>query len=296
MRTVAMVVALASLGCNQVLGLDPPSLVDASSEPPPLDARPDAAADCTDPGGAPDEDGDLVRDACDNCPHRAQTTAADRVDLDGDGIGAQCDPNLFGPDEVVAFLAFNAPSPDLSLILGGQGAWGFDDGDLILNGTVTQTAYLAALAAAVPQVTVEAEVTLPATLALLAASSSRSVGVWANLDLTTPISPTPSGNLVEVFEARGEQNGSESAAHLVDTTPGGTGVTAAASPPLFMPAARYHLTLTCGAGQCSTVVRRDGIVLYSTSNPSNTRAGGVGLRSYSVDARFHYLMVYAPGM
>ena len=63
-----------------------------------------------------------------------------------------------------------------------------------------------------------------------------------------------------------------------------------------MPAARYHLTLTCGAGQCSTVVRRDGIVLYSTSNPSNTRAGGVGLRSYSVDARFHYLMVYAPGM
>ena len=299
MRSVAWVVALASTGCNLVFGLDAPALVDGAA-PPPLDGGPDAAPACTDPGGLPDEDGDLIRDACDNCPHRAQTTPAERADPDGDGIGVACDPDLFNPDHVVAFYGFaeEAPPP-LRYILGGTGAWGVRDGELAIIGTAPQTGDLAALDVELPVLTVEAEMTLPATLPVLAADGrSQSVGVWANIDIVTP-SPTPGtpyGNLIELFQHRTSPTVSENKAHLVDTTPQGMAVTSAPDGVLFLPGERYRLTLTCGAGQCSTVVSQSNIIVYSTSNPSNTRSGSVGLRAFGLDARFHYLMVYAPGM
>lgn len=297
MRTVVLAAALATAGCNLVFGLDAPGLVDGAA-PPPGDGGPDASPGCTDPGGLPDEDGDLVRDACDNCPHRAQTTPAERADPDGDGIGVACDPDLFNADHVVAFHGFNVQVPELQLVLGDAGAarWEFDGGDLVLTSASQRTPYLAALSTALPEVTVEAEMTIPASLPALSNSSSRSVGVWANLDLGTP-APTPPGNLIEIFELRDGAGVSNQYAHLVDTTVGaGPGVTSAPSQLLFLPGERYRMKLTCAAGQCSTVVFHAEIVGFNTSNPSTTRAGGVGLRSYGMDARFHYLMVYAPGM
>lgn len=238
------------------------------------------------------------RDACDDCPHRAQTTAAERADPDGDGIGVACDPHPSSPDHVVAFHGFE-DDPPLRYELGGTGTWEVRDGDLTLTGAAGQAPYLAALDLELPELTVEAELTLPATLPVLAADGrSQSAGVWANIDVVTP-SPTagtPYGNLIEIFRLRVAPSNLENRAHLVDTTPPGTGVTADANGALFVAGARYRLTLTCGAGVCSTVVTQAGSGVFSTSNPSTTRTGSVGLRSFGLDARFHYLVVYAPGM
>lgn len=297
MRIGALAAALTTTGCNLVFGLDPPSVIDAST-PPPDDGGPDATGACADPGGLPDEDGDLVRDACDNCPHRAQLSAEERADPDGDGIGVACDPDPLAPDHVVAFYGFEDDAP-LRYVLGGEGAWAVRDGELAIGGTSSQTAYLAALDVEEPVLTVETELTLPSTVPVLAADGrSHSVGLWANIDMVTP-SPTvgtPYGNLVEIYQQRVSPSVSEAKAHLVDTTPQGLAVASAPDGALFVPGARYRLTLTCGAGACSTVVAQSGSGLFSTSNPSNTRSGSVGLRAFGLDARFHYLMVYAPGM
>lgn len=52
------------------------------------DAAPDDVPPAPCPGGTHDEDGDLLADACDPCPHLAGTD----VDADHDGVGDACDP------------------------------------------------------------------------------------------------------------------------------------------------------------------------------------------------------------
>jgi hypothetical protein len=83
------------------------------------DAQSDTSGDafvCMAPVGH-DEDGDLVDDACDVCPHIADAAQADG---DGDGVGDACDPRPTTPgDNIALFDAFTADtgwSPMNSLV------------------------------------------------------------------------------------------------------------------------------------------------------------------------------------
>jgi hypothetical protein len=100
----ASLVALCLLtGCRQVLGLDPSVLNDAG-EAKADSAKPDADPSC----GIGDFDGDGVSDNCDLCPHLPSNSI--NTDLDADGVGNECDPNLVGGDQRALWLGFDSPN------------------------------------------------------------------------------------------------------------------------------------------------------------------------------------------
>jgi hypothetical protein len=87
-------VVLAAVGCNAIYGLEPTRLPDALID-----------ADCTQV--TPDEDGDCVANADDNCPGRANR---EQVDGDADGVGDVCDPYpITTGDRIVTFQSFDDP-------------------------------------------------------------------------------------------------------------------------------------------------------------------------------------------
>lgn len=282
----------ALLGCNQVFGLDPPRLPDAAA----LDAKPA----CGDPGGAPDEDGDGVRDECDNCPHVKQAGDADFKDDDGDRIGAACDPHEHAPDRVVAFYTFAQPVAAATIVPladAGGGSWAYHDGALFAESTAPRTDMLARLDVGLAAVTIDVELVLPAALPLIPTGASQSLGVWADVEPPggAQYDPTfPPGAVLELFQVS-PGTGVESRAHLANTAQPGTNDTTGIQPELFEGGARYRLVLTCeGDGACAGEVWRDGATLTTLSLTIAPRPGAVGLRTYGIDARFEHLMVYAP--
>lgn len=73
----------------------------------------------------PDEDGDLIPDACDPCPGLFGSLA----DEDGDKVGDECDPTpSVACEERVFFDAFHEPSLNWALF---SGNWSWSDGDLV---------------------------------------------------------------------------------------------------------------------------------------------------------------------
>ncbi len=88
-----MAIVWLLVGCNQVLGLNPPQGSTGGAVC--------AAAASSDEH---DEDGDGVRDVCDNCPGIPN---ADQADADHDGVGDACDPRRTQPgDCLVLFEPF----------------------------------------------------------------------------------------------------------------------------------------------------------------------------------------------
>ena len=140
--------------------------------------------------------------------------------------------------------------------------------------------------------------TVPSVVPTLLTGERHSLGVWADV-LPPPVSggydPTfPPGAILELDETDGL--GVSQRAQLLDTTMSTSRVTSPAAAAFFVAGARYRLVLTCAAsGDCRGEVRRDGQPLTNLQLTIAGRVGSVGLRSFGIDARFHHLMVYAPG-
>lgn len=276
------ITAVAASGCNQVFGLDPPG---------PLAV--DAAPSCDDPSGAPDEDGDGVRDACDDCPQVPQGPD-DHGDLDGDGVGDACDPHPMAADRLVAFDGFSTAAVPLAVESEG-GTWFATGGALTVRDVVDGADLLARLDGVLPAATVDTSVTIDASTPDPGAAATRSVGVWAGLQPPTGRPAFPPGAVLEVFAANGAallQN-----AHLADTRTADHSQEAGLDPQLFEAGATYRLVLTCeAAGVCAGRIERDGVMLAELFLPDAAAPGAVGLRSHGTNVAFHYLAVYTPAM
>lgn len=118
LRPVWLAAALASAGCNQIFGLDPPAVGggDGGGDDDGSDGGEDGDADVRvdascEPDGH-DEDADVLVDACDNCPH---VYNPNQENGDGDGLGDACDPRpMMAGDRMALFLAFDVTPADIT--------------------------------------------------------------------------------------------------------------------------------------------------------------------------------------
>lgn len=103
----------------------------------------DLAADA-DPGTCEvghDEDGDLIDDGCDVCPHKIDPGQADR---DNDGLGDECDWDQETAQEIVAFYSFSPTDGSTGWVLAG--GWSHADDELVTAPSNLATATLSSLA------------------------------------------------------------------------------------------------------------------------------------------------------
>ncbi len=137
MRWAVLVVALG--GCNAVLGLDPTKQRDSAL--PGIDAAIDGSPTIDGNGmvcASPfDEDGDTIKNDCDNCPTVPNPNQADIDDgTRGDGVGNACDPHpVVTGDQITLFAGFdtNAEIADWLMV----GSWTLADGAYVASPTTS---------------------------------------------------------------------------------------------------------------------------------------------------------------
>lgn len=299
-RWFALATALSAPACNQVFGLDPPTRADAGdgARDGAIDAlTPDADATCaSDPGGAPDEDGDGLRDACDLCPQLAGDD--DDFDNDHDGVGDGCDPHPAAADELLAFYGFSdATRPPAFTYrvdaLSPSGSWDVAGGDLYVTGLAPDSDALAELPVGRAAVTVDTIFRLEEDPA-----PQQVIGVWSSIDPQSVDRERPAGMALVI--ATLSMTTTDPTLVLHDW-PTGRPTSGFLDPVAFTRGARIRLVFTCDespAAYCvgtaydlingpKTVVATDGI-----KPPPTLRDGAVGLRAFAVPAAFEYLAVY----
>lgn len=139
-----------------------------------------------------DEDRDRIGDACDLCPHLpSRVSGVNDGDQDHDGVGDDCDPDPDLCDQIVAFLTFQEPPGDWSVLpLAPDPAWSVtgDDGRFALDGSAVGMLTMPSPARA----TVQMEV----SVFVKAVSSEDGQGVIRNVAIIDDYTPSTDSGLL----------------------------------------------------------------------------------------------------
>ena len=224
------------------------------------------------PGGAYDEDGDLVGDDCDRCPIARPLATPDS---DKDMVDAPCDPDgSVDGDQIVLFEGFNAGMPAGWKM---AGSWEFRGGEVI--GTPPDSSTIASLMGPLPLSTTKVAVLGSYRIDRVdMAATSSYVGV-------TALDRRPAG--VSAVSCGGQRAGGADSL-LLDTD---TGAAPKAFANLFDTASRYRVAekLEGITAACSMIADNEqGAVAQNTGGNAPTE-GGVFTKGAT--ARFQYVLV-----
>jgi hypothetical protein len=224
------------------------------------------------PGGAFDEDGDLLGDDCDPCPI-ARPPA--RPDADDDGVDSPCDPDpTLDGNQITVFNGFNE---DLPATWRKEGTWEVRGGEARVTATDSTTRF---------------NLTVPLPIA------SRHLAILASyrVDRLDPMALESAAGVVSIDRrpagiaavscTSSRVGGADSL--LVDSD---VGASARPFTNLFDPAGLYRIAqlIEGASGACAMIAgTQEGAVSTMTPGETPTEAG---LRARALDARFQYLLI-----
>jgi len=230
--------------------------------------------DCA--GGAHDEDGDQLPDACDLCPGIAD----DQADVDNDGVGDACDPSPNTQDTIALFISFADPA---QLWHGVDGTWSTSDGENLTYASPEFNMTGSTLFQGVmpdPPFTLEYHYrvdtidVLPSIFGVLVDADSTASGVACGQTRTT-------NPLEDVVRNTYTAKTLASETPIMTVTPGGYRVTAT-----YDRTGRIQCTLASDDGTTG-----GGTTLTWTSDKAPA-AGALGFRSFQVGASVQYVTIY----
>ncbi|MBZ0232786.1 MAG: thrombospondin type 3 repeat-containing protein [Deltaproteobacteria bacterium] len=252
------------------------------------DGVPDAQDNC--PAAANpdqhDEDGDGLGDDCDNCPHVANPSQAN---TDADGVGNACDPDPSAPNHIAAFYGFGGT--EFPSEWAPRGGWTVADDSLQQPTSDAAQRVISLSGGDWLDAYVEASALVTGVAPPGSPSSIRKIEI---LTRYTPGASAGTGYLCGlVDDVADPENAQQVLGRLIDS---GAAIEHALNnlPMRLAPAVALRMIAT-GEGvnhSCSTLV--SGIIGTNIINNVHAR-GSIGLRTDGVAARFHYVIVIAPG-
>ncbi len=254
--------AIVLCGCNLALGI--------REVPPPDASVPQLCENIT----SHDEDGDGVKDGCDNCPGVPNPM---QQDTDGDNVGDACDPSATSKQRIAWFESFDEGGAAGNWNI-QQGSWSFPADAVIYTDTNNSSVGVVATKAMYgPSVTIEVGVTIDQILA--------------------------QGCLLEVLTENGLRCGLDRAnASSPDTIRVEQDPTGTPSNELGWPQAhdglRLRITMSYVSPtetDCALTDRGSAATTAATSiGFGPAAAGALGIRDAGIAAHVEYVTVYAP--
>lgn len=226
------------------------------------------------PGGAFDEDGDLLGDSCDPCPI---ARPPDAPDPDGDAVDSPCDPDPSTPGDTIAvFEGFNEGIP-ASWLRSTGATWEPRGGEVV--GTAADPSTLGTLTAPVPLVTTRMAVLAQYRIDATDATATQ------NFSGVIAIDRRPAG-VAAILCGGARAGGMDNL--LLDTD---TGASSKLLAGLFDPASLYRVALRLEGAQAACALQADAVMDAVQASTGGEAPSEAGLAIRGVTARFQYLLV-----